>query len=120
MSPKVAHDGLQVLVSSGEEERVIFGLNMALAAVASDVQVTVFFALESARWVCAQHGVSGRVQELLTLLFEYQVDVHCCSACAHAHCQSEGEESHLLDGVQRAGLASLVMRATGTCQTITI
>ncbi len=112
--------GLQVLVFSEEEDRVVFGLNMALTAALSGREVAVFFALGAARWVCAEHegpcGPTGLVRQLV----EVGAELHCCSACVHEHCHAEQGEGALLEGVRRGGLASLVKRVSETHQALTI
>ena len=110
---------MQILLVSAEEERVLFALNMALVAAVSNAHVTIFFALGSARWVCAGHADQGPISDLLKQLMNYDVELHCCSACAHKHCESEGEHL-LIENVRQAGMASVVQRTTGACPTITV
>lgn len=118
---KASTDRLQVLVSSSEEERVLFGLNLALVAASSGISVTVFFALGSARWVCAEHASAGPVVDLIQQLAESEVPLHCCSTCVHEHCHDgDGLEVPLVDGVRRSGLASMLKRSVDGCETITI
>lgn len=113
---------LQILLSSEAEDRVTFGLNLALAAAVSDVEVVVFFALQASHFVCARHEAPAPITELLEQLRALNTKLFCCSACAHAHCRADGEEEHapLVEGVRRAGLATFVQRASRTHETISL
>ncbi len=120
MSTETIHRDLQVLLLSESEERVSFGLNLALAAAASGVRVSVFFALRSAHWVCASCTDKPSIQDLILTVAEQGVVLQCCSACIHEHCGAQVEGNLLIEGVHPAGLASMVQQATMTTQTITV
>lgn len=102
---------LQVLILSEEKDRALFGLHLALAAIASDTNVVVFFGLRSARWVCASHGTDGPIREALDQLTNHGAQVFCCSACSHKHCSSTEGAPDLVEGVQHGGVTSVVHRA---------
>ncbi len=120
MTRAIEQKDLQLILTSEEPEKVRFGLNMALVAASSTVEVVVFFALKSARFVCAKHGDDRKILDLIATLRELGVELLCCSACAHEHCGVDSQSSPLVEGVRDAGLASVVQRASKDFTTITI
>ena len=111
---------IQVLITSGREdvERAVLGLNTALVAASSGVDVVVFFSLLATRWTCLGDD-SPRVPALIELLLETGAQLECCAACLEEHCVAGGDAlPQLRHGIRPSGLAKVAQRAATGVQTL--
>lgn len=114
---------LQVVVTTGPKDpaRARFGLEAALAAVASGLGVTVFLTLEATVWACeTRRYVCGEtVYALLDQLAEMGASVVCCSACALDKCGTQAERIATTPGIELVGLATLMEQVAAGVPTVT-
>ncbi len=77
---------VQVILTTGTKDiaRAVLGLQAALAAVASQLEVDVFLTPDATEWACEPRDcVNGQeVYDLLDLLIALGARITCCSACA--------------------------------------
>ncbi|MCB9890590.1 MAG: DsrE family protein [Planctomycetes bacterium] len=127
---------VQVILTTGPSDvaRAVLGLQAALAAVASGVDVDVFLTLDATEWACEPRDrVGGKeVYSLLDQLDCLGARITCCSACASEKCsqtQHDVCDLQLDEGgttavvthstVRLTGLATLMERVSSGVPTVT-
>ncbi len=128
---------VQVVLTTGAKDpaRARLGLEAALAAVASGVEVSVFLTLDATAWACEpRRFVCGtEVYALLDQLQELGALIACCSACASDQCGSGGGKRRAAagpvaveppvvattSGIQLLGLTALMERVAMGVPTVT-
>lgn len=121
--------GLQIIIYSGPRDarRATLGFAAALAASACGMPVTLFLAMDGARWALPSEGnepeVPGfhPVAQLLETIMATGGRVEVCSNCVEGNCSiGPGSELRpmLRPGVVLGGLASVAIRM-GQIPTVT-
>lgn len=121
--------GLQIIIYSGPQDarRATLGFAAAVAASACGMPVTIFLAMDGARWAFQSEGnqpdASGfqPVAQLLETIVATGGRVEVCSNCVEGACSREpesGPRSMLRPGIGIGGLASVAIRM-GQMPTVT-
>lgn len=130
---------VQVVLTTGPQAaaRARLGLDAALAAVASGLEVAVFLTLEATAWACEPRRVDDEagVYDLIDQVRELGASVSCCSACATEQCGTDPGSSRqggaaaqcgttavavaTTPGIDLVGLATLMERVASGVPTVT-
>ncbi|MGE3173175.1 MAG: DsrE family protein [Planctomycetota bacterium] len=124
---------VQVVLTTGTKDpaRARLGLDAALAAAVSGLEVTVFLGLDATVWACEprKHPCGAPVWEVLDRLQQLGARVVCCSACALDKCGAGAPRADAaataVDGVATApgielvGLTTLMEGVANGVATVT-
>lgn len=111
---------MQVIIASGpaNESRAILGMAYALAAAASNTEVTVFFTMEGAAWTDTAHGHSRPVpgfesiNDYWNLLTEAGAVMEGCHSCVENYRNGSQSTSEQRPGMVTSGLSAAAMRGS--------
>jgi predicted peroxiredoxin len=119
--------GLQMIICSGPQDarRATLGFAAALAARACGTPVTVFLAMDGARWAFPSEGNESEatgfqpVAQLLEGILSAGGRIEVCSTCVESACSGPpGSGSVLRPGIVFGGLAAVAIRM-GEIPTVT-